>query len=289
MGTKLNVLPVYTVDVFAADKTFFWMGKWCSTPEAYQYTGSPYRQMFYSLIQINDPGGTIAVDDEIISPGPHHIICIRPGSIVSVNISRGAKGHLICFTENFFSLRYNNNVLQRFGFLNNAVQSAIILGEAGIKRWHSLIDLMADEYTGHPGDNFAVLRSYLNIILYELDKCSMPPVIAEKISAGFDKVKQFEKLIDTHYASLKTPAAYASRLYISTNYLNKLCRVYHGITAGELIRKRVALEARRLLHYTHQSVGEIGYQLGFESLSYFVTFFKKNTGVTPEAFRKEHV
>ncbi|WP_394803591.1 helix-turn-helix domain-containing protein [Niabella hibiscisoli] len=33
-------------------------------------------------------------------------------------------------------------------------------------------------------------------------------------------------------------------------------------------------------------MGEIAGQLGFESLSYFVTFFKKNAGVTPETFRR---
>jgi AraC-like DNA-binding protein len=74
-------------------------------------------------------------------------------------------------------------------------------------------------------------------------------------------------------------------LHISTNYLNRLCREYRGVTGGEIIRERVIIEAQRLLQYTTLSVAETAYKLGFESPSYFITFFKKNTGTTPEGFR----
>src|SRR5690554_7006598 len=82
------------------------------------------------------------------------------------------------------------------------------------------------------------------------------------------------------------PSAYADLLNISPNYLNKICKEETGRTAGDLIRKRITIEAQRLLHYTNYTVNEIADQLGFENSSYFVTFFKKHTRTTPDKFRK---
>jgi AraC-like DNA-binding protein len=58
-----------------------------------------------------------------------------------------------------------------------------------------------------------------------------------------------------------------------------------GKSAGELIRQRVLLEAKRLLAHTKLSVSEISFKLGFEDNSYFGRFFKKYNGLTPERFR----
>lgn len=284
MGTRSDTIPVYTVDVFTTDKACFWMGKLSGIRDHYPHLVLPHKQMFYAFIHVQEPGGYIIIDHEIIYLTPLNVICIKPGSIVQVNINSGSDGYMICFAESFFSLRYNSNVLQRFAFLNREVPSGLNLKTEYVERWHSLISLMFDEYKTTGSEQ--VLRSYLNIILNELDRCNHIPVVGDQVSVRLDKVIRFEKMIEEHYYEWKTPAVYAAKLYITTNYLNKLCQEYRSITAGELIRKRVILEAQRSLHYTNLSVGEIADQLGFESLSYFVTFFKKHTGVTPETFRK---
>jgi len=91
-------------------------------------------------------------------------------------------------------------------------------------------------------------------------------------------------LEDCFYAE-SMPSYYADLLHISPNYLNKICKEERGTTAGDMIRKRIAIEAERLLHYTSLSVSEIASKLGFNSASYFATFFKKQTGESPETFR----
>ncbi len=283
MGSKSDI-PVYTVDVFAIDNSFFWMGDWSGIANDYPHLLSPHKQMFYSVIYVEKSGGRILIDEETVRLTPENIICIKPGSIVQVDISKGAAGSIICFAETFFSLRYNSNVLQRFAFLNREAGAELGLYSEHAAKWNTLLPLMHSEYRAQCDEK--VLRSYLNILLIELERCNPMPAIEEKKSSTLAKVIQFEKMVEERYSILKTPAAYAAQLYISTNYLNKLCQEHRSITAGELIRNRVILEARRLLHYTNLSVGEIAIQLGFESLSYFVTFFKKNAGITPETFRK---
>ena len=59
-----------------------------------------------------------------------------------------------------------------------------------------------------------------------------------------------------------------------------------GIPAGEVIRNRIILEAKRLLINNDMTVLEIANHLNFADNSYFTKFFKKLEGVTPEEFRK---
>jgi AraC-like DNA-binding protein len=44
-------------------------------------------------------------------------------------------------------------------------------------------------------------------------------------------------------------------------------------------------EAKALLKHTGWNVAEIAYCLGFEEPAHFHHFFKKQTGITPTAFR----
>ena len=75
-------------------------------------------------------------------------------------------------------------------------------------------------------------------------------------------------------------------MYITPNHLNSLCKEFLGHSAGEIIRDRVILEAKRLLVIKDYSVSEIAYDLNFNDNSYFTKFFKKAVGITPEEFRK---
>jgi AraC-like DNA-binding protein len=58
-----------------------------------------------------------------------------------------------------------------------------------------------------------------------------------------------------------------------------------GKSAGELIRDRLFLEAKRLLMNPELTISEVSGQLNFVDNSYFSRAFKKNVGISPEEFR----
>jgi AraC-like DNA-binding protein len=58
-----------------------------------------------------------------------------------------------------------------------------------------------------------------------------------------------------------------------------------GASAGDLIRERVLLEAKRLLANSDLMISQIAETLNFEDNAYFTRFFKKYLGTTPEGFR----
>jgi AraC-like DNA-binding protein len=100
-------------------------------------------------------------------------------------------------------------------------------------------------------------------------------------------LRNFQKLIDLHYKEKKLTKDYAALLYVTPNHLNALSKDVTGHSAGELIRNRVLLEAKRLLVNAEMNVSQIADELEFADNSYFSKFFKKYVGVTPEVFRKQ--
>jgi AraC-like DNA-binding protein len=59
-----------------------------------------------------------------------------------------------------------------------------------------------------------------------------------------------------------------------------------GKTAIDLIHLYVISEAKNLLVGADHSVSEIAYELGFENPPYFSRLFKKETGMSPNEFKR---
>ena len=84
---------------------------------------------------------------------------------------------------------------------------------------------------------------------------------------------------------LRTAKDYADRLAIHVNHLNKVLKENIGQTTTSLISGRIIKEAKILLRQTDWNISEIAYTLGFEEVAHFSNFFKKQTSLSPLAFR----
>jgi len=88
---------------------------------------------------------------------------------------------------------------------------------------------------------------------------------------------------------LRTANDYADRLAIHINHLNKILKENTGKTTTEHISNRLIQEAKILLLQTNWNISEIAYSLGFEQLSHFSNFFKKQTSLSPLEIRNQIV
>lgn len=288
MNQNSTGLPLYDMEIFGVGVKHIWVDELEGILEKYPILEFPHKQNFFMIMFVENAEGDVLIDDFKIRIDQAKTIIFKPNTIVSININRRAKGKIVCFTEDFFSLRYNNNVLYQFSFLHRDAIPYVRISEKQKNIWNSLFNLVCNEFHSSKRDKEKVLRSYINIVLFELDRLYAPNEGLHVRTFKHEKIQQFENLVNEHFIQHKLPSAYAEMLYVSPNYLNKLCKEETGQTAGDLIRKRVIIEAQRMLHYSTSTINEISTELGFDSASYFVTFFKKNTGLTPECFRKEH-
>lgn len=100
-----------------------------------------------------------------------------------------------------------------------------------------------------------------------------------------DTSHAFDTLIDRHLYEQKDLSWYAQELNVSTRTLARACREAFGTSAKHHFDGRVALEAKRLLVHTEESVGNVGARLGFLEATNFTKFFRRVAGETPLCFR----
>lgn len=101
--------------------------------------------------------------------------------------------------------------------------------------------------------------------------------------------RQFPVASTQQKVGLRTAKDFADRLAIHSNHLNKVLKESTGKTTTEHISSRLVQEAKILLKQTDWNISEIAYSLGFEQLSHFSTFFKKQTSMSPMEIRSQAV
>lgn len=287
MGKKIHYqIPIYTIGTFGSHENSFWMGNIADTTDIISLYTKPHQQTYYLLLYVESGTCKIESDGYSVVLKEKETLCLTPNTINTFHLNLVKNGYFILFDESFFSLRYNSNILQRFSFYNNKHPQSTVLAQKDIGEWQSLLSFMYNEFSLDPPE-WKVLRSYLNILLHLLEKNKKTEIgypLDKDIS--HDKVRKFTDLLEQHFIQHKNPSYYAEKLNVTQAYLNKLCKREKGITTRDIIKERTILESKRLLKHTPDTIAEIAYVLGFESPSYFITFFKKDTGWTPEKFRK---
>lgn len=102
-----------------------------------------------------------------------------------------------------------------------------------------------------------------------------------------DIVREFNYLVDKHFAEHHDVAFYASKLNRSPKTLSNLFSLVSARTPLNIIHDRIMIHARRQINYTNLSIKEIAYELGYEDIQAFSRFFKSKEGVSPGHYREK--
>ena len=95
------------------------------------------------------------------------------------------------------------------------------------------------------------------------------------------RLDRFRQLVELHYRQHRDLDFYAGALGLTRRTLSRLTAARLGCSPMDLIHRRLALEARRLLRYTNATATQVAGELGFEDPSYFSRFYLRMTGKRP--------
>lgn len=250
----------------------------------FPHVNAPHGHSFYLLLFITEGSGTHTVDLVAYELRPGSLFFMAPGQVHQWQLDAGVRGFVVFFDADFYLFGYPGTGLYDYPFFRSAHSPVLYLPPAETEfRW--LAERLFSEYQ-HPQANQAeVFRTYLHLSL-ELAARQYPAVPAADAGLPLQQIRQFGALLNQHYRTRRSVSDYADLLHLSPNHLNALCRRMLNKTASTLIHERVVLEAQRLLSHSALGVAQVAYELGFEDASYFVRYFRKYTGTTPEAFRQ---
>lgn len=288
MAKKIPVYDICTIDQ-KAGKDLLIENFADYLEKHYHNLHRPHRHSFYHLVFFTKGKGTHTIDFEKFPVKPFQIYFMIPGQVHSWHFDGDVDGYIIHFNESLInSFLHSEHYLERFSFFKGdastgvcqipAIQHDTVL---------ALFESMLTELKESKENALDIIRIRLLELFITVDrscKKNLSKVIApQKLTL----LRSFQQLIDKYYRTIKLPKEYADLLYITPNHLNALCTELLGKTAGDLIRNRVLLEAKRLLTNADMTITEIAYDLNFQDNSYFNRFFKKNVGMTPDEFRKQ--
>ncbi|PKF75650.1 helix-turn-helix domain-containing protein [Chryseobacterium sp. PMSZPI] len=203
------------------------------------------------------------------------------------------KGWFCLFTEEFLQNGSRLGNLQDSPLFKIGGTPVFFVEEEQQKLLSDMYIKMMAEIQSDYVHKYDMLRAYLFLMIHETMKMnpaeSFEPYhnASQRVASLFMELLERQFPIDTPEAflKLKTPNDYAQSLSIHVNSLNRSVKEITGKTTSQQITARIIQEANALLKHTDWNIAEIAYGLGFEEPAYFTNYFKKQTGIAPNALR----
>jgi AraC family transcriptional regulator of adaptative response / methylphosphotriester-DNA alkyltransferase methyltransferase len=105
--------------------------------------------------------------------------------------------------------------------------------------------------------------------------------------AGY-KITNFGTGSDNCFLSQKELAKKMGQIGVTHHRVVAIFKEYYGVTPKKYYDNLRIGEAKKKLLETNDTIIDIAYSVGFQSLSAFYKFFQKNVNLPPSKYRKEH-
>ena len=134
------------------------------------------------------------------------------------------------------------------------------------------------------------LMARLALLLVCIARHAAPAETVSGFPPGYVQIyEKFRVHLEKVFRQQPSVADLAAALNLTEGRLTAICRAVAGESPQGLLHQRTLLEAKRQLLYSSRSSLSIAYMLGFKDPAYFSRFFKRSTGQSPSAFRRQAV
>ena len=264
-------------------------------PEAFEKEGlrneSLHTHSFYTVIWFQGGGGEHFVDFGRYDVVPNRLFFISPGQLHCFDALHNQTGYILEFSDDFLQDELSSESLYLKYDVFNAFDTLPyrdVPDDALAALQKSIDDISAEESRVDAFAHHDCLAILVRLFLIMIQRAGRIDKSDENLSVTSPKSRlfvRFRQMLETNYATIHTVHEYASRLGITSKTLTICTLDCAHQTPLALINARLLLEARRLLRYTDLSSKEVAFRLGFDDPSYFVKFFKRESGMLPMEFR----
>lgn len=195
----------------------------------------------------------------------------------------------ILFNREFYCISDHDSEVSCNGILFFGTQDLpiITISDMQQKRFDLWYEVFVEEFSTPDkiqGDMLQMLLKRFIIMSTRLAKEQL--IVKELDNEQVEIIRKFNFLVDLHYKTKRKVSDYADLLFKSPKTLSNLFSIYNQKSPQRIILDRLALEAKRLIHFTDKQNQEIAYELGFNDPAHFSRFFKKMTQMTPSEYRE---
>ena len=290
----MNSISVLHINLFQSEKNapdFYFNTLKNHLISSHKHIEKPHRHDFYVTVIFTKGTGIHEIDFQKYEVSAGSLFFLSPGQVHSWELSPDTDGYIFFFSQPYYEMHYVNQKLKNFPFFNSpSFPRKLQLQSEELLNMIRLFEAIGSE---HESQN-VMKQGFILSLISQIYIQSVREFAKddEKTSATsvsyFKHYQDFENLLEESFTSQKSISFYASQLNISAKHLNRITQTVMQKTASEIITERVILEAKRMLIYLDEGLVEIAFRLGYEEYSYFARMFRKNTGITPSQFIKNH-
>lgn len=230
---------------------------------------------YFEIIYLSKGKGTHSIDHNSFPIKPPTIFFVRKEQVHHWDINTVPKGFIIIIKKEFVEKSYDNELKILLSKLSR--QTSLQLKE--YKTIEQIFDLLTKE------NNLTIIEGLLKALFAKIIETAKP--ITSKTKNTSNIFQLFRELLSKTDELQNNVAHYAELLNTTPQNLNTICRKNANQSASDILAEYIISEAKRLLHYTDNTVSEIAFSLGFSDSSHFVKYFKRFTAKTPQTFRNE--
>ncbi len=253
---------------------------------------TPHVHTFYEILWIQEGEGVHTLDFQKYDVKPNTLFLITPGQVHYFDNKRDYKGVTIKLCNDFLKEdRCDTSLYLKYDVFSTRQSAPFYIDDDTALQLQSIVDEMENEVK-HEDEigHMDILRSLTRMLLikvYRHGKNATKPRL-DSLKPAQRLFMHFRNMLETEFTHMHTVQEYADKLNVAVRTLNKAVKDNTGISPLAFINDRIMIEAKRQVRYTNQMVKEVAFNLGFEDPSYFVKFFKRQTGVLPSVFRAQN-
>lgn len=251
----------------------------------------PHIHAFYQIVWFVRGSGNHFVDFKAYEVSNNTLFLIAPGQVHNFEPSADAEGIIVHFNADFLSDENSGEDVALKYDVFNALERhpRFVVDDATATTLHFLAHEMEAEMArsllfAHADYLKGLLKLFLIAVKRYGRQSANEPLNLN--NTAHQLYLQFRRRLESDFRRMHAVKEYANRLNVSTKTLTNAVATTSHTTLLRLINERITLEAKRLLRFSHMQIKEVGFALGFEDPSYFVKFFKRQTGMMPAQWRK---
>lgn len=150
----------------------------------------------------------------------------------------------------------------------------------------NLLNLILGEVRAEQDGYHLVCQYLLDVLLIQIvrrQKLVPTPITTTKMNKECARIKQY---LDSNYSESITLDILAEKAHMNKYYLVHAFTRYTGLSPISYLNAKRLRTGKELLETTDFSIAQISNSIGFSSQSYFSQVFRKETGITPNEYRK---
>jgi len=254
----------------------------------------PYNRRAYYKISMISGRNRAEYADKVINIEKNALLFATPKIPYNyVPQDENQSGYFCIFTGAFLSQHNSGVVLESLPLFKPGGYPIFQVTDEDTQEITAIFRKMEKELSSGYAYKYDLLRNYLMELIHYGQKLQPATSLYPSHNSSARVTSLFVELLERQFPienlhqklTLRTAKDYAARLAVHVNHLNKVLKENTGKTTTEIIGGRVAQEAKILLKQTDWNISEIAWCLGFEELAHFSNFFRKQTALSPNAFR----